>query len=596
MRASLGREMPVKPLLFPTPRHVEWGQDSVPAEARVDEAREVSLPTQGFTLRCGAGGVELRYADAAGHRYAKDCLAQLRAGDGSLPAVFVRDAPDFPVRAYMLDVSRNRVPTRATLIRIVELLALCRINQLQLYTEHTFAYRAHEGVWREASPLTPDDVRWLDALCAEHGVELVANQNCFGHMAPWLRHEPYRARAECPDGWDSPLGLRLPPATLAPTPDNAEFALGLLRELLDCFTSRRVNIGCDETFELGQGVSREAVARRGRGPVFFEHLQRLLGPLRAEGHEVLFWADMLRGEPELLDSLPADGLGALVWHYEAPLAAEELPESVRGLLAGFGMGAEVLRGFSAQVGSFADSGVPFWVCPGTSTWNSLLGRWQNARTNLLDAAETGLAQGARGFLIADWGDNGHLQPPSVSFPAIVYGAGLAWSMQGNRSLPVAEVLDAFVFRDAAGLLGNCLLELGDVYAGTGRAGFNGSPLFGALLGRGVAGSWGSVDAEATQAVVGRLEAVLSTLPAARPGCGDGDQVSDELATAIRLARQGAWRLLAEAGASAPRGATLARDLQETLDAQRQCWLARARPGGLEASLEPLREIAESPAG
>merc|ERR1711969_424120 len=111
------------------------------------------------------------------------------------------------------------------------------------------------------------------------------------------------------------------------------------------------------------------------------------------------------------------------------------------------MGEEVLRGFSGQVASFADSGVPFWVCPGTSSWNSLLGRWQNARTNLLDAAETGLERVAQGFLIADWGDNGHLQPPSVSFPAIVYGAGLAWSTQGNRSLPVAEVLDRFVFRD-----------------------------------------------------------------------------------------------------------------------------------------------------
>ena len=88
----------------------------------------------------------------------------------------------------MLDVSRDRVPTRETLERIVGMLALARINQLQLYTEHTFAYRDHEIVWRDASPITPDDVRWLDALCVEHGIELVANQNCFGHMNRWLMH------------------------------------------------------------------------------------------------------------------------------------------------------------------------------------------------------------------------------------------------------------------------------------------------------------------------------------------------------------------------------------------------------------------------
>lgn len=583
--------MPATPLLFPAPRELVWGDGSLPADTRIEELRDHALPAEGFEVRCGPERVALRYADAAGLRYGRRCLSQLRAEDGSLPAVFVRDAPDFPLRGYMLDVSRNRVPTRATLTRIVELLELCRINQLQLYTEHTFAYREHEIVWRDASPLTPDDLRWLDALCAEHGVELVANQNCFGHMAPWLRHEPYRARAECPDGWDSPLGVRLPPATLAPTRDNADFALGLLRELLACFTSRRVNIGCDETFELGRGASREAVAQQGRARVFFEHLQRLLGPLLAEGREVLFWADMLRGHPELLASLPEEGLGALVWHYEAPVEGQEVPASVRDLLAGFGMGEEVLRGFGGQLGNFAESALPFWVCPGTSSWNSLVGRWRNARANLLDAAATGRDGGARGFLITDWGDNGHLQPPCVSFPAIVYGAALAWSGEQNRALPVAEVLDRFVFRDASGTLGKCLLEVGDAYAGTGLAGFNGSPLFSSLLGRGLAGSWGKLDVESSQEVVARLDAALSAVPRARPGCGDAGQVRDELCTAIRLARQGAWRLLAEAGAPTPSASEMSRDLREAIEAQRRCWLERARPGGLEASLEPLRQAA-----
>ena len=59
--------------------------------------------------------------------------------------------------------------------------------------------------------------------------------------------------------------------------------------------------------------------------------------------------------------------------------------------------------------------MPFWVCPGTSSWNSLVGRWPNARANVLDAAESGLAAGARGFLLTDWGDNGHWQHLPVSF-------------------------------------------------------------------------------------------------------------------------------------------------------------------------------------
>ena len=70
----------------------------------------------------------------------------------------------------MLDVSRNRVPSQQSLRELVSVLAELRINQLQLYTEHTFAYRDHPGVWKDASPLTPEEIRELDHLCREQSI------------------------------------------------------------------------------------------------------------------------------------------------------------------------------------------------------------------------------------------------------------------------------------------------------------------------------------------------------------------------------------------------------------------------------------------
>ena len=55
----------------------------------------------------------------------------------------------------MLDISRDKVPTMPTLFALVDRLAEWKINQLQLYIEHTFAYRGHEEVWRNADPMTP---------------------------------------------------------------------------------------------------------------------------------------------------------------------------------------------------------------------------------------------------------------------------------------------------------------------------------------------------------------------------------------------------------------------------------------------------------
>ncbi|HEX4867501.1 MAG TPA: family 20 glycosylhydrolase [Acidimicrobiales bacterium] len=267
---------------------------------------------------CGRPGTTIRHADAAGLRYAQQTLSQL-ADAGSLPALSIVDHPDHRRRGYVLDISRDRVPTNDTLRWLVRTLAELRYNHLELYVEHTYAHAGHEVVWRHGSPLGPEDLRWLDPECLAHGIELVPNRNTFGHMERWLRHDRYRPLAECPEGAVSPFtGQTTPPTTLAPTPATAEFALGLVREMAAQVSSRLVNIGADEPFELGQGASAAAVAERGRAEVYLEHLDRLVLPLVAEGHHVVFWGDVLRRRPDLVSRLPAEGVTAAVWRYDAP--------------------------------------------------------------------------------------------------------------------------------------------------------------------------------------------------------------------------------------------------------------------------------------
>jgi hypothetical protein len=321
--------------------------------------------------------------------------------------------------------------------------------------------------------------------------------------------------------------------------------------------------------------------------VYVEHLRRILAPLHADGCDVLFWGDVVRNHPEVVADLPRKATTALAWHYEAPASQSTWPEEVDLLLAEFGITREQQQGFSSQVPAFARADFPFWVCPGTSTWNSLVGRLPNARANLLDAAEVGRAAGAAGYLITCWGDNGHLDPPSVSFAPLACGAALAWCAAENRDLPLAALLDRFVFEDAGGAIGEVLEQIGCAYLGTGRSAFNGSPLFHALVGGGPLGSLGETDVGETRATLDSLEGALAALERARPGCADGELVRLELATATRLARHAVHRMLRDAGAATLSQRELELDLAEAIAEQRACWLARSRPGGLEDSLARL---------
>ena len=408
-------------------------------------------------------------------------------------------------------------------------------------------------------------------------------------MGRWLAHEPYRRRAEAPDGFEPIPGYRMAPTVLAPTAENAAFAHTLFAELLPNFRSRRVNVNCDETFDLGHGVSKELVARVGKERVYVDHLRRIMQPLVDNGYTVHYWADIVRKEPAFAHHLP-DGAVPVCWTYEAPRTpgdgAAPLDPAVRTLLDQLGVDLDAAAGFDVNTRPLADAGVPFWVAPGTSGWDSLIGRVDNALANLLDAARTGHEREAAGYLITDWGDNGHLQPPSVSFGPIAYGGAAAWCADANSDIDVSAVLDHIVFGDRSGRLGGAIVELGRQWKQTGRRTFNGSPLQTALL-PGFSFATGEPSADAVENVIDNIDACVQEVEMSTPDCTDGTVVRDELVQAARLARHGAWRLLASVDGRAPSTDQLRADLAEAIDHQRSVWLRRGRPGGLADSVARL---------
>ncbi len=370
---------------------------------------------EGYHIEILASGIRLHAGDARGLLYGAQTLRQIVAQyPDELPHLVIIDSPDLPVRGFMLDVSRTRVPTQAELLDLVRALGRLRVNQLQLYIEHAFTFRGHEEAWKDASPLTPAEIRELDDACAAVGIELVPNLNTFGHMERWLRHPRYRAMAECPEGWIHPLTGQFKefPGTLRPDQASVDFAGALLDDYLPNFRSRQVNIGGDEPWELGQGFSKQAVAERGKHRVYLDHLKQLCALATARGHTPQFWGDILLEDLEFAQDAPADAM-PVAWGYDAG------------------------HPFKEQCGRLRDLGRAYLVAPGTSAWQSFTGRLDNALTNQAEAVGAAVRHEARGILLTTWGDNGHHQPWPTAWLPMAAGLAQAWGFAANAKTDFA---------------------------------------------------------------------------------------------------------------------------------------------------------------
>ena len=136
--------------------------------------------------------------------------------------------------------------------------------------------------------------------------------------------------------------------------------------------------------------------------------------------------------------------------------------------------------------------------------------------NQREAAESGLAHGAIGYLNTDWGDNGHWQHLPVSYLGFAYGAALSWSVEANRGLDLPRALDLHAFHDGAGVMGGLVYDLGNAYLQPDAAGSHGSLLAFALIRHsGIDPQLSQLTVDGLERTEAYLDRVMGNLPAAR---------------------------------------------------------------------------------
>jgi hypothetical protein len=397
---------------------------------------------ESYTLSVSSQDIRIRGRGPAGLFYGVQTLVQMIRQHGSLlPCCDIADEPDFPHRGFYHDVTRGKVPTLSTLKSLVGKLSSYKINQLQLYVEHSFAFKNIPELWRGKDPLTHAEIRELDAWCTMHFIDLVPSLATFGHLYELLRigrferlNELDIAAGALPHNlWDRMAHYTIDVAN----PDSFFLIKSMLDEFLPLFGSRYCNICCDETFDLGMGKNAGRAAAVGKGRLYVEFVKKIIGVVREHGKTPMLWGDVILHYPELLPELPKD-LVFLNWGYAADVS-----------------------GVAAR--TFARHGARQYVCPGVQGWSRFANDIETASANIRAMVRHGRENRADGVLDTDWGDCGHVNFLAASYHGMALVAALAWNAS---SYPDDAGFDSAIslveWNDPSGRVASLLRELGSL--------------------------------------------------------------------------------------------------------------------------------------
>jgi len=365
---------------------------------------------EAYRLTIGENFIEICGATSIGIFYGVQTLRQIIRQNGAvLPNLKIEDEPYFSNRGFYHDVTRGKVPTLEMLKELVDRAAFYKINQLQLYIEHTFAFKGMSEIWMDKDPLTAEEILLLDQYCQKRHVELIPSLATFGHLYEVLRSKSFNELCELDNsqGVEYSFCDRMVHSTLDVTNEGSiKLVEEMLMQYIPLFTSDTFNICCDETFDLGKGKSKVKADEVGVARIYIEFLNKVIDIVKRKNKKVMFWGDVILHHPQVLNNISKDAI-CLNWDYSEN-AKEDGTKAI------------------------AEVGREQYVCPGVWGWNQLVNKVDKGFQNIKRMVAYGVKYGATGVLNTDWGDFGHINLISSSIPGMAYGASLSWNPEGEK--------------------------------------------------------------------------------------------------------------------------------------------------------------------
>ena len=182
--------------------------------------------------------------------------------------------------SFMLDCSRNAVPNKCFLKKWIDILADCGYNELQLYTEDTFQVENEPYFGYLRGGFSVVEIQEIDKYCQSKGIELVPCIEVLAHLGCIFRWRDY---AQIHDNGD---------VLLVDEERTYEFLDNIFATVSKAFSSKKINLGLDETMLLGQGRYLMKHGYEDKSSIFLRHLDKVKTLTDKYGFQPMMWSDM----------------------------------------------------------------------------------------------------------------------------------------------------------------------------------------------------------------------------------------------------------------------------------------------------------------
>ncbi|KAJ1957680.1 hypothetical protein GGI12_004957 [Dipsacomyces acuminosporus] len=197
------------------------------------------------------------------------------------PDFTIAEQAQFETLALMIDCSRNAVLSVKNVYSMLRNMALMGYNMLQLYTEDTYKVPDEPFFGYLRGGYTQNELKMIDDYAFNMGIEVVPCIQTLGHLGQILQ-------------WPKYLNLRdTNEVILTKSPETYAFIEKLIATVSAPLRSKRIHIGMDEAYGLGEGRFRSLYGAQEGTSIFVEHLSKVHGICTKLGLRPMIWSDML---------------------------------------------------------------------------------------------------------------------------------------------------------------------------------------------------------------------------------------------------------------------------------------------------------------